>query len=185
MVGGEDGMTFDIEVAHPIPGGELIQGLGGPFVGTHTAKDDGSDHWYIVWGNDLGAPGGTEVCAPFDATLSRVTPHVPTADSDKVFGAQLFMRGKDNKFGAFFTHLTEVPENLVPGYTVAQGDLLGRVMDRGEGSHVHLALVEILGGVLDPANYKGVSLYDQFTTMDATSLLTVTFHEDGTPPTVV
>jgi hypothetical protein len=92
--------------------------------------------------------------------------------------------------GAFFTHLTDLAPEVVTGATVSRGQRLGSVFkSAGTDSHLHLALVEILGGVpsggvAPDANYRGFSLYDQFRTMGAGTVLSVTFTQDGSPPSV-
>jgi putative peptidoglycan binding protein/peptidase M23-like protein len=177
-------VSFSLDISHPIPAG-FERGLGGPHGGTHV-----SPHWYIEWGNDLGAPPGTEIVAAFDCHLTKVVPHDPAADTAKVYGAQLFMRSANDMMGAFFTHLTDVPAELRAGSVVRRGQRLGTVLFRaGTAPHLHLAMVEILGGVpaggsAPEANYRGFSLYDRFTTMSAGDVLSVEFSQDGNAPTV-
>lgn len=179
-------MSFDLEISHPIPSG-FTSGLGGPFIGTHAP----AEHWYIHFGNDLGAPGGTDILAPFDAHITRHTPHDPVADTAKVYGAQLFFRGLNDMMGAFFTHMTDVSPEVTVGATVTRGQRLGSVLERsGTAPHLHLALVEIIGGVppggsAPEQDYKGFSLYDHFTTMASDATLTVRFTQDGNPPSVI
>jgi Putative peptidoglycan binding domain/Peptidase family M23 len=177
-------MSFSLPISHPIPVG-FDRGLGGPHGGTHV-----SPHWYIEWGNDLGAPPGSEIVAAFDCHLTKVVPHDPAADTATVYGGQLFMRSANDMMGAFYTHLTDVPPELHAGSVVQRGQRLGTVLNRpGTAPHLHLALVEILGGVpaggsAPEANYRGFSLYDHFTTMGAGDVLAVDFSQDGNAPTV-
>jgi hypothetical protein len=178
-------VSFTMEISHPIPDG-FTGGLGGPFIGTHAP----ADHWYIHFGNDLGALGGTDIVAAFDAHITKAIPHNPAADTPKVYGAQLFMRSPNDMMGAFFTHMTDIAPGIVAGASVSRGQRLGSVLEfPGTAAHLHLALVEILGGVpaggvAPEANYRGFSLYDQFTMMGGGAVLSVTFTQDGNPPTV-
>jgi hypothetical protein len=133
---------------------------------------------------DLGAAAGTEVRAAFDAHITKFTPHVPAHDTSKVFGAQLFMRSANNMMGGFYTHLTHVPAGMRIGTTISRGDLLGRVHSGHGTPHVHMALVEIVGGAPN-GRYVGVNLFTHFLSLVNTSTVSrVTFNQDGRPPTV-
>ncbi len=166
--------AFQIEMSNPFPNG-FTQPYGGPNQGGHQ-----SPKWYIQFGMDLGAVEGTEVYAAFEGHITRLNPHVPSQDAGGVYGAQLFMRSPNDLMGAFYTHITDVPANLAAGSTIARGDFLGRVLAfAGISPHLHLALVEIIGG-----QYKGVDLYDWFLrTANTSDLAMVTFFQDpNTPP---
>ncbi|GAA0938220.1 hypothetical protein [Nonomuraea longicatena] len=169
--------AFDMELASPVPSG-LSGGLGGPNQGGHQPPD-----WYIQFGMDLGAGEGVEVHAAFDAHVTKYSPHDPSADSGKVYGAQLFMRAPNDMMGGFYTHITNVPSEIAVGSQISRGDLLGTIMSfDGIPSHVHAALVEIIGGAPN-GQYQGVDLYQTILNL-ADSTVTVTFAQDGSPPTV-
>ena len=173
---------FTINMSSPIPASDFTIGRGGPNSGGHQPP-----HWYIQYGTDLGANVGTEVRAAFDAHITRSTPHTPSGDSGKVYGAQLFMRSPNDMMGGFYTHITDVPAELKVGSRISRGDLLGKVYSFADiPPHLHLALVEIIGGA--PAGrYMGVDLYSVFLDMAADktgAAKSVTFNQDGSPPSV-
>lgn len=174
--------AFDIDFSAPVDPSGFTQGHGGPNQGGHVGPN-----WYIQFGMDIGGAEGTSVFAAFDAHVTRFQPHDPASDSGKVYGAQIFIRSPNNGMGAFFTHLTGTPDGLGVGSTVARGDLLGTVLaSDGIPPHLHLALVEIVGGAPD-GQYTGVDLYQAFLDLEAAepgTVTTVTFAQDGTPPTV-
>jgi hypothetical protein len=134
---------------------------------------------------DLGASVGTEVRAAFEAHITRFTPHIPSKDTSKQYGAQLFMRSPNDQMGAFYTHINFVRAGIRVGATVSRGDLLGKVYVVASGTpHLHMALVEIIGGA-PGGRYLGVDLYTHFLSIsNTTSVKSVTFNQDGTPPTV-
>lgn len=171
---------FDIDISAPVDPGGFTQGLGGPNQGGHVGPN-----WYIQFGMDIGAAEGTQVFAAFDAHVTRFQPHDPETDSGKVYGAQIFMRSPNDGMGAFFTHMTDTPEGLAVGSTVARGDLLGTVLSfDGIPPHLHLALVEIVGGA-PGGQYTGVDLYPFFLDLEATeagTVATVSFAQDGSAP---
>ncbi|MGW0844573.1 peptidoglycan-binding protein [Streptomyces sp. NPDC002787] len=169
--------AFDVDMSSPFPSG-FTGGLGGPHEGGHQPPD-----WYIQYGMDLGADVGTEVRAAFDAHITKLHPHIPSQDNGKVYGAQLFMRAPGDRMGAFYTHLSHVPPQLTRGSAVARGDRLGLVLSFGGiQPHLHLALVEIIGG-LPGGRYQGVDLYQFFLdTANTNVTTTVTFSQDGSPP---
>ncbi|MGW2723435.1 peptidoglycan DD-metalloendopeptidase family protein [Streptomyces sp. NPDC001492] len=169
--------AFTIDMSNPFPSG-FTGGLGGPGTGGHQ-----SPNWYIQYGMDLGAPAGTQVLAAFDAHITKYSPHDPAVDSSKVYGAQLFMRSPNDQMGGFYTHLTNVPDGLGVGTQVSRGDVLGEVYEvAGTDTHLHLALVEIIGGAPDGA-YQGVDLYRMFLdTANSSTVTPVTFNQDGSPP---
>jgi murein DD-endopeptidase MepM/ murein hydrolase activator NlpD len=174
--------AFTINMSSPIPSSAFTMGRGGPNSGGHQAP-----HWYIQYGMDLGAGAGTEVHAAFDAHITRLNAHNPSHDSGKVYGAQLFLRSPNDMMGGFYTHVTDVPSGLAAGSRVSRGDLLGTVHSFGGiPPHLHLALVEIIGGA-PRGRYKGVNLYSFFLTMAADkteAVRSVTFNQNGSPPTV-
>ncbi len=169
--------AFSIDMSSPFPSG-FTKELGGPNSGGHKGPD-----WFIQFGMDLGAPAGTEVHAAFDAHITRLNPHDRSKDTSKVFGAQLFMRSLNDKMGAFYTHITDVPTGLAE-HNVSKGDPLGKVFEfPGTPPHLHLALVEIIGGA-PSGRYMGVDLFSLFVSMANTNLArSVTFKQDGSPPT--
>ena len=169
--------AFDIDISSPFPAG-FTGGLGGPNQGGHQPPN-----WYIQFGMDLGADEGTEVHAAFDAHITKLSPHDPAADSGKVYGAQLFMRAPNDMMGGFYTHITNVPDDLAVGSSVSRGDLLGTVFSFGGiPPHLHLALVEIIGG-LPGGQYQGVDLYQLFLdSANSDTVSVVTFNQDGSPP---
>jgi murein DD-endopeptidase MepM/ murein hydrolase activator NlpD len=170
--------SFDTDFSSPFPPGGFTGGLGGPNQGGHQAPN-----WYIQFGMDLGANPGTEVYATFDAHITKLQPHDPAADSGSVYGAQLFMRAPNDMMGGFYTHMTDVPDDLAAGSSVARGDLLGTVLSFDSiPPHLHLALVEIIGG-LPGGQYQGVDLYQFFINMmNSEADGVVTFNQDGSPP---
>jgi murein DD-endopeptidase MepM/ murein hydrolase activator NlpD len=132
---------------------------------------------------DLGANGGTEVRATFDAHITKFSPNDPSKDTDRVYGAQLFMGATNDMMGGFYTHITDVPAEIKFGSQISRGDLLGKVINRFP-PHLHLALVEIIGGA-PGGQYKGVDLYSTFLDMvQSGTVKTITFNQDGSPPTV-
>ena len=170
-------MSFTIEMSHPLGPASQQGGYGGPGVGGHQGP-----HWYIAFGMDLAAPAGTSVFAAFDAHLTKVQQHVPAADTGAVYGAQLFMRSPNDMMGAFYTHITGVPAALTVGSRVSRGDYLGRIYASGGiPAHLHMALVEIIGGAPN-GQYTGVNLYNSF--LNTPGPWTVTFFQNGTPPSI-
>lgn len=171
--------SFDLEMASPMPSG-FTGSLGGPNVGGHSPQAD----WYIRFGMDFGAPVGIQVFAAFDGHVTKFAPHDPKTDTFKVYGAQIFMRGGGDKMGGFYQHITSVPATVRVGATISRGDLLGEVyVVKGMASHLHWALVEIVGGA-PGGRYVGVNLNSTFIALSNTSSTkTVTFNQDGSPPT--
>ncbi|MER6346568.1 peptidoglycan DD-metalloendopeptidase family protein [Streptomyces sp. NPDC001595] len=171
--------AFTIDMSHPFDSG-FTGGLGGPNGGTH-----GPPEWHSQFGMDLGAPGGTEVRAVFDGHVTRFNPHDPAHDSDKNYGAELFMRSHNDMMGAFYTHITKVPPHIGPGKSITRGEVLGAVQHHPPtASHLHLALVEIIGGA-PHGRYLGVDLYGLFlSTANSSTVTHVKFHQDGNPPTL-
>ena len=174
--------SFDIDISAPVdPSGFGSAWLGGPNEGGHVGPD-----WYIRCGMDLAGTEGTPVYAAFDAHITRFQPDQPVPADSKVYGAQIFMRAPNDGMGAFYTHLTDVPAELGIGSKVTRGDLLGTVLAHGGITpHLHLALVEIIGG-LPGGEYRGVeNLYEFFRDLHAAdpgTVVPVTFMQDGTPP---
>ncbi|MEU2588357.1 peptidoglycan DD-metalloendopeptidase family protein [Streptomyces avermitilis] len=172
--------SFDLDLSNPFPAG-FTGGLGGPHSGGHQPPN-----WYIQFGMDLGADEGTQIFAAFDAHITKYMPHNPSADTEKVYGAQLFMRAPNDMMGGFYTHLTDVPSELAVGSSVSRGDLLGTVLRHAPtATHLHLALVEIIGGAPN-GTYQGVDLYKLFLDTGNTDIVsTLTFAQDGSPPLVI
>ncbi|MFD0360109.1 caspase family protein [Nocardia sp. GCM10030253] len=174
------GGPFSIAMSAPVDTSGYTTGLGGPNQGGHVGQ-----HWYIHYGMDLGGGAGTPVYAAFDGHVTKYQPHDPALDSGKVYGAQIFMRAHNDMMGGFYTHLTDVPAGLGPGTVVARGDLLGYIYEFGGITpHLHLALVEIIGGA-PSGQYVGVDLYQLFTSMQSgapDTTVPVTFSQDGSPP---
>lgn len=164
-----------IEMSSPLPSG-FTGHLGGPGAGGHV-----SAQWYIAFGMDLGAMGGTPVFAAFDGHVTKVETTMSAVTSGKEFGAKIFMRDNTDSMGAYYTHITDVPVTLVKGATITRGDPLGTVSKwTGGHPHLHFALVEIVNH-----NYIGVALLKTFVDLSNTSDVSqVTFNQDGTPPTV-
>lgn len=170
--------AFIIDLSGPFQPGTGATDLGGPNVGGHQPP-----HWYEQYGMDFGAPEGTLVRAAFDAHITRHNPHRPAEDTPKVYGAQLFMRAHNDMMGGYFTHITGVPPGLDVGSSVSRGDPLGTVCrSGGTATHLHWALVEIIGGA-PGGQYRGVDLNEFLLGITGTDTVTpVTFAQDGTPP---
>ncbi|MGW4230423.1 peptidoglycan-binding protein [Streptomyces sp. NPDC004980] len=169
--------AFDIELSGPIASG-FTGGLGGPGQGGHQPPE-----WYIQYGMDLGATEGSEIRAAFDGRITKYSPHDPAADNGKVYGAQFFVRSRNDMMGAFYTHMQDVPPELGAQADISRGDRLGSVLSFGGiPPHLHMALVEIIGGAPD-GRYQGVDLYQLFLRCPTPeSVTTVTFTQDGSPP---
>ena len=133
---------------------------------------------------DLGAVAGTVVRGAFDAHVTKFTPHTSSSDTKKVYGAQIFMRSPNDMMRGFYTHITGVPKELGVDSIVRIGDPLGTVVAR-EPMHLHLALVEIIAGG-PGGTYVGVDPYSLFQDMakDPSTVRSVTFNQDGSPPGV-
>jgi hypothetical protein len=95
------------------------------------------------------------------------------------------MRYPNEKMGGFYTHITNVPPSIRVGSQITRGDFLGNVTSfAGIPPHLHLALVEILGGA-PSGQYVGVDLYHLFLDLEteyAKYYVPVAFMQDGTPP---
>lgn len=176
---------FSIEMNGVYDIGGFTGGLGGPGEGGHAAQGA----WYNHFGMDLGGAAGTTVFAAFDAHITKYNPHQPELDGTEAngrgYGAQLFMRSNNDGMGAFYTHISDVPEGIAVGSQISRGDVLGSVFEFGGISpHVHMAIVEITGALV-PANYHGVdSLYALMQNLTVRDTATVNFNQDGTPPWV-
>jgi murein DD-endopeptidase MepM/ murein hydrolase activator NlpD len=165
--------AFTIDMSSPFRSG-WKGGLGGPNSGGHRAPN-----WYIQYGMDLGVAEGTEVLAAFAGHVTKFHPHSPSHDTSKVYGAQLFMRSDNDMMGGFYTHFTGGPIFKV-GDRIDRGDSLGKTLR----NHLHLALVEIIGGV-PGGRYKGVDLNLHFLALrDSSRTISVTFKQDGSAPVV-
>jgi hypothetical protein len=81
--------------------------------------------------------------------------------------------------GGFYTHITGGPPFAI-GQRINRGDRLGVTV----GSHLHLALVEIIGGA-PSGTYKGVDLYKEFLALrDQANAMLVTFNQNHSSPSV-
>jgi hypothetical protein len=162
-----------------VPG--FTRGFGGPNEGGHAGQSD----WFNRYGMDIGGADGTPVYAAFDGHVTKFTPHTPATDDAKHYGAQIFVRSHNEMMGGFYTHLREVPDGIGVGSTVAVGDFLGTVHTFGTTApHLHLALVEIIGGAPN-GQYKGVDLYRFFLSLQTNNpdlFVPVQFWQDGRPP---
>ncbi|MEZ5209530.1 peptidoglycan-binding protein [Gordonia sp. (in: high G+C Gram-positive bacteria)] len=168
--------AFEMQLSNPIRTGGRTQNYGGPGVGGHSFAAE----WYIGYGMDLGAPGGTPVYAAFDGHVTRFNTGNIDKTSGKFFGAELFVRSPDDRMGGFYTHFREVPAEVKPGATISRGQYLGTLVPVAGSPHVHLALVEIIG-----TKYQGVNLYSWFdATVGSDAECTVTFHQDGSAPSI-
>lgn len=169
-------MSFDIEISSPFPrdmGGSHF--YGGPNSGGHVGP-----HWYIEFGMDLGAPAETEVHAAFDCHVTKLNTDKIDIIGGPVYGAEIFVRSMNDGMGAFYTHLRDLDAAVATGATMSRGQLLGHVAP-ATSAHVHLAIVEILS----KEDYRGVDLYKDMQAISETDqVLTVTFSQDGSPPTV-
>lgn len=180
--------AFSFDMSNPLPSGFTID-RGGPGLGGH---NDGE--WFIKFGMDLGAAKGTDVFAAFEGKVSVFHKHEPSKDTAKEFGAQIFARSLNGMMGGFYTHITDVPATASDGSafglgsTINPGDFLGKVHHGHGAPHLHLALVEIIGG-WPKGRYMGISsLHKHFVTAGTTSSATVgrvTFNQDGTQPTII
>jgi murein DD-endopeptidase MepM/ murein hydrolase activator NlpD len=133
---------FTIDMSAPVDTSGFTQGFGGQNQGGHLPPQ-----WYIQFGMDIGGSQGTAVYAVFDGHITKFKPHNPAQDNSRVYGAEIFMRSPNDMVGGFYTHITDVPDGLAVGSTVARGDFLGTVHSFGGiPPHLHLALVEIVGG---------------------------------------
>lgn len=124
--------------------------------------------------------------ASFSGHVSRYNPHTRTADSGKVYGAQIFVRDPSDRMGCFYTHLTDVPASLAQGSAIERGDYLGRVFTIGAiPGHLHMAVCEIFGDVATGVRV-GVDLHDLYVSLSGTDKsATVTFfQEPGRTPEV-
>jgi Peptidase family M23 len=165
-------MAFTIDMFSPFISG-WTGGLGGPNSGGHTGSN-----WFIKYGMDLGVKAGTFVYAAFAGHVTKFQPHVPAKDTSKVYGAQLFMRSDNDMMGAFYTHFTGA--SLKVSQRIEMGDYLGATLR----DHLHIALVEIIGGAPN-GRYMGIDIYRDFVALrDSDKIIKVTFHQNGSPPTV-
>jgi hypothetical protein len=170
--------AFTIDFSNPFPSG-YDAWYGGPGDGGHTSPD-----WYIQYGMDLGAPGGTPVHAVFDGHVTRLNLANIDKTTPPVYGAEIFVRSHNNLMGCFSTHLNQLAPGLSVGSSISRGDVLGHVVGTATSPHLHLAIVEIIGG--PPAgDYRGVNLSRWFRdTANTTTVGTVTFYQDGRTPTI-
>jgi murein DD-endopeptidase MepM/ murein hydrolase activator NlpD len=171
---------FTIDMTAPVAVPGFTTGYGGPGQGGHTGPN-----WYIHYGMDLGGASGTPVYAAFAGHITKFQPHNPAEDSAKVYGAQIFIRSDNDMMGGFYTHLTETDDKVQQGAEIAVGDYLGKVYEfAGISPHLHLALVEIIGGA-PGGQYTGVDLYNFFLDLEQNHpdlYVPVQFWQDGRAP---
>ena len=102
-------------------------------------------------------------------------------------GAQVFggngQRRCDGRHGQSCRHHPSIVKQVQRRPT--RGELLGTVVSAGGiPPHLHVALVEIVGGLPD-GQHHGVDLYWFFLDLEATdpgTVVPVTFLQDGSPP---
>lgn len=163
--------SFNLNIGSPLRG-SFIDSKGGPGLGVHQSPD-----WFIQYGNDLNAVPKTKVVAAFSGYVRKFDRHPPSNDPTKVYGAQLFMRSNNHKLGVFYTHFTNGPSFSV-GQQINRGELLGYTT----GSHLHMALVEIIGGrpgAMPQNSYRGIDLFKNFVELrDSEKVMSVKFTQD-------
>jgi hypothetical protein len=162
-------MSFPILMWSPFDSGGCIGEQGGPGLGGHQGPK-----WYIRYGMDLKARAGTPVYAAFDGYVTKPTVEGHSAHE---YGNQIFVRSHNHMMGCFYTHIKgpKFPQNHI----FTMGDPLGVVMI----DHLHMAIVEIIGGW--PSNdYKGVNIFKpSFLDMCLRNgYLNVTFYQNHSPP---
>lgn len=174
--------AFDIDMSSPMPSGNTGTN-GGPGTGGHK----NADKWYIQFGMDLSGPVGTRVFAAFDGRVTVYHEHEKKNDKPKVYGAQIFARSNNDMVGVFYQHIANVPASIRKGAPINRGDFLGEIyIIKGNemAPHLHWALVEILGGG-SGGRKVGVDLHRKLLAKANTSeIFSVTFNQDGTPPTM-
>lgn len=173
-------MAFDLEMVNPIEsGGGIFHG--GPGEGGHTGSD-----WFVAFGMDLGAPGGTEIRSVFDGKITKLDTTNIDKTTGTVFGAQIFVRAEKagelhpddpDGVGVFYTHLTSLTPAVFAGAHLTRGEVIGHV-SAASPPHLHIALAERRGGT----NF-GVNLYALFQiTVNTSREMTVRFFQNGDPP---
>ncbi|GAB2816966.1 hypothetical protein GCM10022221_13550 [Actinocorallia aurea] len=170
---------FELELSSPFfSGGGVFHG--GPHEGGHQPPN-----WFVEFGMDLGAPGGTEVRAAFDGKITKVDLSTIDSTTPPFFGAQVFVRAATDELdpdapggvGAFYTHFKDLTEHVVPGGMISRGELMGVVV-AAQPPHLHLALAERRNG-----DNFGVDLYEFFrTNINVAEPTSVKFFQDGSPP---
>jgi murein DD-endopeptidase MepM/ murein hydrolase activator NlpD len=172
--------AFVLDISAPVDTVGFTRGHGGPNQGGHVAPN-----WYIQYGMDLGGEEGTPVYAAFDGHVTKFKPHNPAQDSGKVYGAEIFIRSYNDMMGGFYTHLTNVADGLGVNSRVSRGDYLGTVHRFGAiPPHLHLALVEIIGGAPN-GQYRGFDLYQFFLGLQISEpgrVVPIQYWQDGRPP---
>jgi hypothetical protein len=175
--------AFTLDISSPFPDQQPTR-LGGPGEGDHTGSD-----WYVAFGNDLGMPAGTPVCAVFDGQITHLDTTHLDATSGGVYGAGIFVRATSDVLvpdapggvGCFYTHVDLGP-GIAEGATIARGDVVGNIVESsGIPTHLHFATAERIGGVNHGVNIYDLLLSDTF----ASEAATLAFSQDGSPPQVV
>lgn len=145
---------FDLCMSHPLPG--YASWHGGPGDGGHTGGD-----WYIRYGMDLGAPEGSPAYAAFNGHVTKF--HRDPERRPGVYGSQIFVRNTDppaDHVGVYYTHLQDVPDKIREDANIARGEFIGNIAPYSP-PHLHMALVEIVGGA-PSGKYVGVSSLNGF-----------------------
>lgn len=172
--------SFNLNIGSPLRG-SFSGSAGGPGSGGHQPPD-----WFIQYGNDLNAEPKTKIVAAFSGYVRKFEPHVQSKDTEKVYGAQLFMRSNNDKVGVFYTHFTGGPSFSV-GQRINRGDLLGYLYKK-DSTHLHIALVEIIGGRqgdIPPSSYMGINLHQKLLDLrDSEKVMSVKFTQNRKQPTV-
>jgi murein DD-endopeptidase MepM/ murein hydrolase activator NlpD len=170
--------SFNFKIGSPVRG-SFKGSNGGPNSGGHQPPD-----WFIQYGNDLTVATGTKIVAAFSGYVRKFEQHVSSKDTEKVYGAQLFMRSNNNKLGVFYTHFTRCP-----GFNVNQRINRGDVLGYSLRDHLHFAMVEIIGGRpgdMPTSSYMGVDLHQKFLDLrDSENVMSVKFSQDRKQPTVI
>lgn len=134
-------VTFDIEFSGPFRG-EGTGGAGAPTQGGHAA---GRDRWYVYYGMDFTAPGGTVIHALCDMVITRVNRPSERNPDPHVYGADVFARSwPGERVGLGFMHLDPASITVAPNSGVVhRGDPIGRVLDtRAFPPHSHVAMAQ-------------------------------------------
>lgn len=126
------------EPAAPPPAGTLIVPVAGVSRAAITdswgdARSEGRTHK----GNDIMAPGGTQVRAAAAGTVERLF-------ESRLGGTTLYQRSADRRWVFYYAHLAGYAPGIREGERVAAGQLLGFVGDTGDAGpgnyHLHFSL---------------------------------------------
>ena len=172
--------AFDIEMAAPVDQSRFREGLRGPNQGSHVGPN-----WYIQYGMDLGAEKERRSMPPSTPTSpgSSNTTRQPTLARFMVRTSSCGQRM------TAWAPSTRTSRTHRPS-SASDPRLLGATCSGAVASaggippHLHVALVEIVGGLPD-GQYHGEDLYWFFLDLEATdpgTVVPVTFLQDGSPP---